>query len=101
MKPVYTADLSPWARVAVKDAIDEALPLGYRITGSVTRYSVSLNLYGPRWAHLADRRIPVGSAPAAYRSLVDLAWIDSRERSVTVTTDAEGYITSITEGHHG
>ena len=96
--PVYTSDLSPWCRLAVGDAITAALPRGYRITGTSGSGTTVLHLYGPRWEHLVTQRVPTAFAPATYRGLVDMAHVDLRERTVVVTADGQGWVTSITDG---
>jgi len=93
-RPVYLADLSPWAKAAVGDAALEPLPNGYRIVGTAGSGAVLFHLYRPGWQHAVDARVPVRDAESAYRGLVDMAWVDARERSVVVTVDAEDFITS-------
>lgn len=100
--PVYFADLTGWVREAIGTAIDEPLPKGYHITGSADRKRtrVSLILFAPRYQLEERNDVAWASAEATYRRMVERAWRDSREYAepgLTVTTNADGFITSIEE----
>ena len=96
-------DLSPWAAAALGNPRPN-LPDGYRITGLARspQGPYSLCLFRPGEARdVAEHRDirQVSTARTLFDALVDLAWIDVRERggALTVTTDGAGWVTSIEE----
>ena len=77
----YAIDLSPWARAAVGSIEGMDLPEGYRITGLRSQPAGPVSLVLHHAGTRTERVVSGPDAPAAFRSLVDLAWIDARERS--------------------
>lgn len=94
-------DLTPWCAAALGNP-KPSLPSGYRVVGSAATakgpYHLHLHRSGQAVAEHRDIR-QVSTARTLFDALVDLAWIDARERgaALTVTTDGAGFITSIEE----
>ena len=88
--------LSPWVRAIVGDESAVDLPDGYTITGLARspRGPVSLALHRDG-TYLVERVCSAHDAVTVLGALVDLAYIDARERTVVVTTDGAGWVRSI------
>lgn len=98
---VRAIELTPWCRAALGD-LHPAMPRGYRILGDAVRaagpYRLRLFRAGAREPIAEHEAVRPDIARTMFDALVDLAWIDHRERSVTVTADADGFVTAIEGG---
>ena len=88
--------LSPWYAAAIRGDIDRRLPDGYSIEGLARTKAGPFSLRLFHDGRVIEHLTAIYQPTQALRSMIERTWA----RDVTVTTDAEGYITSI-EGNHG
>jgi len=93
-------DLTPWAREAVGDGTAYRLPPRYWGNAIGLRHGgpYVLRLFRLGAGMLVEQRAATADdARAVIVALTDLAWLDLRERTVTVTAE-DGYVTAIEGG---